>query len=117
MASKRKCQACGKSFSPDYRNQADQAFCPRPACRRFRRAEAQRQRRNRSSQDDPLARRLKPSEALWLRKQPMIIGLVPVLIGSIDGQEIEAFCAAASFRGRNILGGLLLEKDEKSPKH
>ena len=47
----------------------------------------------------------------------MIIGLVPVLIGSIDGQEIEAFCAAASFRGRNILGGLLLEKDEKSPKH
>jgi hypothetical protein len=47
----------------------------------------------------------------------MIIGLVSVLVGSTDWQEIEAFCAAASLRGRNILDGLLLERDEKSLEH
>ena len=107
MASKRTCRACGKSFSPDYRNQADQAFCSRPECRRFRRAEAQRQRRQRSSKEDPLTRRLKPSEARWLRANPMIVGLVSVLIGSTDWQDIEAFCAAAILRGETILNGVL----------
>ena len=46
----------------------------------------------------------------------MIIGLVSVLIGSTDWQEVESFCAAASLRGRKILDGLLMELDEKSLK-
>ena len=117
MASKRECRACRKSFSPDYRNQADQAFCPRPECRRFRRAEAQRKRRNRPGQDHLLTRRLKPSEARWLRKNPMVVGLVSVLIGSTDWQDIEAFCAAAALRGRKILDGPLVGADENGLKN
>jgi hypothetical protein len=44
----------------------------------------------------------------------MIIGLVSVLIGSTDWQEIEAFCAAAILRGRKILNGDLVATDENS---
>jgi len=56
---------------------------------------------------------LKPSEAAWLRKNPMIIGLVSLLIGSIDIKEIEAFCAASSERGARILEGTLQDDAEK----
>jgi hypothetical protein len=56
---------------------------------------------------------LKPSEAVWLRKNPIIIGLVSVLVGSTDLREIEAFCAAASHRGSQILRGELLDDDGK----
>ena len=114
MASKRKCRACGVFFSPDFRNEANQAFCPRPECRRSRRAEAQRQRRNLSRQGDRLTRRLKPSEARWLQANPMIVGLISVLIGSTDMKEIEAFCAAASLRGRKLLDRVPLEEDANS---
>ena len=112
MASKRKCRACGKHFEPDYRNRAQQAFCQRPECRRSRRAAAQRKRRRQAQTDDPLTRRLKPSEALWLRKNPLIIGLVSVLIGSTDLEQIETFCASAILRGRKILNGTLVEVDQ-----
>ena len=56
---------------------------------------------------------MKPSEAVWLRKNPIVIGLVSVLIGSTDLREIEAFCAAASHRGSQILRGELLDDDGK----
>jgi hypothetical protein len=117
MAAKRKCRACGKPFSPDYRNQADQAFCPRPECRRLRRAEVQRKRRERSRQAASLTRRLRPSEADWLRKNPIIIGLVSVLIGSTDWKDIEAFCAAAILRGKKILDGTVVEEDSNPLKN
>jgi hypothetical protein len=113
MAAQRKCRACGKPFEPDYRTQANQAFCPRPECRRSRRAQAQRKRRNQARQDESLTRRLKPSEARWLRKNPMIIGLVSVLIGSTDLQQIETFCAAAILRGTKILDRTLAETESK----
>ena len=114
MASERKCRGCGIFFTPDYRNQADQPFRPQPECRRLRRAEAQRQRRRRSTHIDSLTRRLKPSEARWLRRNPMIIGLVSVLIGSTAWQDIEAFCAAASLRGRKMLDGEFVNQDANS---
>ncbi len=47
----------------------------------------------------------------------MIIGLVSVLIGSTDWQEIEAFCASASLRGRKILDGTLAEEDGNTLKN
>jgi len=110
MAAQRKCRACGKRFETDYRNQAHQAFCQRPECRRSRRAEAQRKRRHRSRREASLTRRLKPFEALWLRKNPLIIGLVSVLIGSTDLQQIEAFCAAAILRGTKIPDGTIADE-------
>jgi hypothetical protein len=46
----------------------------------------------------------------------MIIGLVSVLMGSTDMQDIEAFCAAAIVRGTKIMDGVLEEVGEKSPE-
>jgi len=114
MAAQRKCRACGKHFEPDYRNHANQAFCKWPECQGSRRAEAQRKRRALAKKVNSLTRRLKPSEALWLRKNPLIIGLVSVLIGSTDLQEIETFCASAILRGKKIVDGTLVEEDQNS---
>src|SRR6266481_2424076 len=111
------CPACGKSFAPDFRNRNRQAFCGLPDCQSQRRTQAQRERRKRPQKEVPLTRRLKPSEAAWLKKNPMIIGLISVLMGSTDLKEIEVFCAAASERGRRILSGELLEESEKLPEN
>ncbi len=46
----------------------------------------------------------------------MLVGLVSVLIGSTDWQDIEAFCAAASLRGRKILDGTILDVGENTLK-
>ena len=47
----------------------------------------------------------------------MLIGLVSVLIGSTDWQDIESFCAAAILRGRKILDGTLVEADANHPEN
>ena len=116
MTSQRNCRACGEAFVPNHRSQATQAFCPASECQRARRAEAQRKRRKASAAGGYLTSRLKPSEAAWLRKNPLIIGLISVLIGSTDWQDIEAFCAAAILRGKRVLDGTLVAGDLESPE-
>ena len=74
--------------------------------------ESQRKRRDQFQKGQTLTSRMKPSEAAWLRKNPLIIGLVSTLIGSTSMRDIEAFCAAASERGSRILEGTLVENDE-----
>ena len=81
-------------------------------CQRQRRNQAQRERRRSPRKKAPLTRRLKPPEAAWLKKHPLIIGLISVLMGSTDLNEIEAFCAAASERGRRILNGELPQESQ-----
>ena len=96
------------------KNAKRQAFCNRPACQRFRRTEAQRQRRKRAKAEATLTRLLKPSEADWLRRNPLIVGLISMLIGSSDRKEIEACCAALIERGQKIQNGTLFEAPQKS---
>ena len=60
---------------------------------------------------------MKPSEAAWLKKHPVMIGLISILIGSTDLEEIAAFCLAASERGARILNGELLDQSEKWAKN
>jgi hypothetical protein len=50
-----------------------------------------------------------------LRKNPVIVGLVSLLIGSTNLKEIEAFCAAASQRGEDILAGTFLDDNPQNP--
>jgi hypothetical protein len=69
-------------------------------------------RRKASKAGQYLTSRLKPSEALWLRRNPLIVGLVSVLIGSTDLEDIEAFCAAAILRGTKIQEGTLSQDDQ-----
>ena len=109
MHAKKKCRACGKSFVADPRNHQRQAFCKRPKCQRTRRSETQRKRRKQVS----IKGRLKPTDAAWLQQHPLIIGLVALLIGSSDKQDIQNFCAAATQRGVNILNIPIVDEHHK----
>src|SRR5690349_5086887 len=100
MAPVRHCRACGEAFTPDPRNQHRQAFCALPDCQRQRRAAVQRRRRQKEAS---LTRSLRPSDAAWLKKNPLIIGLISVLIESRDLAEIEAYCSTLIERGTQIL--------------
>jgi hypothetical protein len=116
MTAKHKCKACRRPFTADARNQKRQSFCDRPECQRIRRTEAQRRRRDRSRKSDSLTRLLKPSEAAWLRRNPFVVGLISVLIGSSDRTEIETYYAALIQRGTKILEGRLLDTSDKRPE-
>ena len=113
MAAKRKCRACRREFIADPRNDQRQSFCARPECQRLRRTEAQRERRDRSRKGGGLTRRLKPSEAAWLRENPFVVGLISVLIGSSNRGEIETYYATLIQRGRKILTGTLHDGSQK----
>ena len=113
MNAEQKCQGCEEMFLTDPKNRHRQAFCSRPECQRARRTQSQRKRREQLRKGQTLTRRMKPSEAAWLGRNPLIVGLISTLIGSTSMSDIEAFCAAASERGARILKGDLFE-DEQS---
>ena len=115
MSSHVVCTACGRAIAPSANNDARQAFCSRPPCQRIRRSEAQCLRRARAKKDATLTRHLKPADADWLRKHPLIVGLISMLIGSGDRNQIEACCAALIERGQKILDGTLFEDPQNNP--
>jgi hypothetical protein len=110
-----KCSACGAEFAPDRRNQGRQSYCTRKGCQRERRAVRQRLRRLEAvgkagllgSQPGP--RRLQAasviSEDAWRPENPIIIGLISMLTGSIDLKEIQLVCQKLRERGTAILSG------------
>jgi hypothetical protein len=116
MASKRKCRACGKRLTLDYRNKARQEFCGDSRCQRQRRSENQRRRRNREKHDSAVTRGLKPSEAACLLRNPLIVGLISMLIGSSRPGDIESYCSALVERGTRIFRGELLDTHHKAAK-
>jgi len=64
-----------------------------------------------------LTRGLKPSEAVWLRQHPLLVGLISLLIGSSDQREIETCAAALIERGKRIQDGTLFDESQESPKN
>ncbi len=114
MSSHVVCTACGRAIAPSANNDARQAFCSQAPCQRIRRSEAQRLRRARAKKDATLTRYLKPADADWLRKHPLIVGLISLLIGSGDRNQIEACCAALIERGQKILDGTLFEEPQNN---
>ena len=113
MNAERKCRACDEMYLTDPRNRNRQEFCSQPECQSARRTRSQRNRREQLRKGQTLTRRMKPSEAAWLRRNPLIVGLISTLIGSTSMSDIEAFCEAASERGARILKGDVFE-DEQS---
>src|SRR5947207_13235266 len=107
MVSKRKCQSCGKRFPSDYRINGRQQFCGDAECQRRRRTDNQRSRRNRTKHGGTVKRLLKPSDAAWLRRNPLLVGLISVLIDSSDLGDIQRYYSALVHRGSKILTGEL----------
>ena len=113
MKATRNCKACARPFAVDHRNGHHQAYCPDAECQRQRRTEAQKRRRTthvtKAALDSAgVSSRLRPevklTEADWYAEHPMIIGLISMLTGSTDLEEIKTVCRKLGERGRNILG-------------
>jgi hypothetical protein len=110
MKNTRHCKACGQRFELDHRNERHHSYCPDASCQKVRRALAQgRRRANQATRAEPVApsrlqQGLKPTEADILAKHPMFIGLLSMLTGSSDLQELQAVSRRLHDRGRDILG-------------
>ena len=114
MKKTRKCKACDRPFAVDHRNTEQHAFCARTACQRRRRRQAQRQRRQRRrpatagtqaiGAHSRLHSSVKPGEAAIPLQNPLFIGLISMLTGSTDLEEIQNVARRAYQQGCNILG-------------
>jgi len=111
MKNTRNCKACGRPFEVDGRNVQRHSHCPDVPCQRERRTLAQARRRannkatkTRSVAASRLQCALKPTEADMLTEQPLFIGLLSMLTGSSDLQELQAVARRLHERGRDILG-------------
>jgi len=111
MKNTRHCKACGRSFDVDCRNGRHHSHCSQAACQRARRASAQARRRAsaKATGTKPVAPSrlqpaLKPTEADMLAEHPMFIGLIAMLTGSSDLQEIQIISRRLYRHGRDILG-------------
>jgi hypothetical protein len=108
-----KCRVCGREFQPDGRNQGRQGYCSRPGCQRQRRTLAQRLRRRKSaavrmrSESPDEARRLQAasviSEADIRSENPAIIGLISMVTGLTNLEDIERVYRQLWLRGKQIL--------------
>ena len=113
MKTTRKCNACARLFAVDHRNDHHQSFCPRASCQRLRRTQAQKRRRTTRSTkasrravgaSSRLRAEVKPTEADLHAEHPMFIGLISMLTGLTDLEDIRPVFRRLCERGRNILG-------------
>ena len=114
--SPRKCQACNELFRPDPRNGERQRFCSNVSCRQERRRREQRLRRatllericaELLSKRPKVGRGLQKAspipEALMDTQSPVLIGLISMLIDSVDREEIHQAIRRLWQRGFEIL--------------
>ena len=114
MNSSRKCSACGSLFQVDKRNRDRQSYCRTLECQRARKAHSQRVRRQRKQDlgDDPwhprkssrLQSASSNSQTDWNTQDPLIVGLISMLIGSHDLKEIQACARSLRERGAAVFG-------------
>ena len=96
------CPNCHQIFRPDSRNAYHQVFCARPPCQRARRSEMQRVRRRiqnppRGPHDEGVY------DAVMTLRNPLMIGLLSQLLGSVSMEEIEEFMRRLIRKGCDIL--------------
>ncbi len=113
MENTRKCKGCGSSFKPDSRNQSHQEYCSRRQCQRQRKSLRQRQRRQSAKAKLGLAGASKPgrglqwasdiSEADIRAENPVFIGLISMVTGLTDLEDIQRVYRQLWLRGREIL--------------
>jgi hypothetical protein len=119
MEKTRKCEGCGANLKGDYRNEQRQHFCAKKACQKLRRTLRQRLRRQ-SQRTEPTGskrplpkpnNRRRPQEASLISEaeitaeNPVIIGLISMITGSTNLEEIQATYRQLWLRGVQILEG------------
>ena len=103
MSSQRQCLSCIQPFFPDSRNGQRQQYCGRPDCQNVRRKMNQRLRRSRSQDIVRVRSGQKPTEASWLLRNPLFVGLISQLLDSVLPDDIEAYSRRAIAKGLDIL--------------
>ena len=113
MENTRKCRACGRKFKPDTRNRERQTYCSHRACQRQRRTLGQKQRRQRTGvQSDgakPPNQAREPqrasglSEADLSAENPVLIGLISMVTGLTNYEDLERVHRQLWIRGRQII--------------
>jgi hypothetical protein len=115
MKNMRKCRACETLFEVDYRNEKRHVICRSNEFQRQRRRQAQKARRLlgtslRKIPVEPVQppcwpqASVMPTEAAWNTDHPAFIGLISMITGSADLEEIRRISQRLSEQGRNILG-------------
>ena len=113
MENTRKCRACGRTFKPDFRNRERQAYCSHRACQLQRRTLAQTQRRQRAGVQSDGSKTANParglqeasvlSEADLSAENPVIIGLISMVTGLTNYEDLERVHRQLWMRGRQII--------------
>jgi hypothetical protein len=117
MEKTRKCRGCGATLKADYRNAKRQHFCDRKGCQKLRRTLRQGLRRqgqratqvpsNSPSGEPNRARRPQKasliSETDITAENPVIIGLISMITGSTNLEDIQATYRQLWIRGVQIL--------------
>lgn len=113
------CRGCGATLKADYRNAQRQHFCAKKACQKLRRTLCQRLRRQSQRCTQVASKRpgekpkhaSRPQEASLISEvditaeSPVIIGLISMITGSTDLEEIQATYRQLWLRGVQILKG------------
>ena len=100
MKEKPNCLACKQPFDKDPRTVSRQTFCPRAECQRERRRRSQKLRRLRQGRSEDrlssgginfnrLQCEMKPIEAKSTLEDPFVQGLISMLIGTNDLDEVK----------------------------
>jgi len=98
------------SFKIDCRAAHRHLYCANPMCQRSRRTQAQARRRanqaaqTQSTESSRLQSGVKPGEADILAENPLFVGLISMLTGSNDLDEIKIVSRRLYERGRGLLG-------------
>ncbi|MDC8451232.1 MAG: hypothetical protein LV473_23215, partial [Nitrospira sp.] len=108
-----KCKGCGRSLRPDPRNQGRQEYCSRRQCQRQRKTLRQRQRRQGAKPTLGLAAASQPgrglqgasviSEADIRTENPVFVGLISMVTGLTDLEDIQRIYRQLWLRGKEIL--------------
>ena len=113
MKEKPNCLACKQPFDKDPRTVSRQTFCPRAECQRERRRRSQKLRRLRQRRSEDrrssgginfsrLQCEMKPIEADSMLEDPFVQGLISMLIGTNDLDEVKNAIRRLIEHGRKL---------------
>jgi hypothetical protein len=113
MENTRKCKGCGRSFRPTSSNRDRQEYCVRRQCQRQRKTLRQRQRRQSAKAKLGLVTAPQPgrglqgasdiSEADIRTENPVFVGLISMVTGLTDLEDIQRVYRQLWLRGKEIL--------------
>ena len=110
----RRCTACKAPFEVDQRNQDRHRYCSGPVCQRERRRHAQEKRRLAARRKLPdrganrtlsrLRAKVRPPQRSDALEDPLLVGLIAILTGAQNMDEVRESALRFAKRGKEIIG-------------